>query len=71
MLNQGIWSFWRGNLANVTRYIPAQALNFALKDVYKKWFVGNTTKAEVQFLCVVLFFVVVVGMREAPTCMCA
>lgn len=52
---QGISSFWRGNLANVIRYFPTQALNFAFKDVYKglfmegidknkqfwKWFAGN------------------------------
>ena len=35
---QGFVSFWRGNLANVIRYFPTQALNFAFKDVYKKWF---------------------------------
>lgn len=28
---QGIMSFWRGNLANVIRYFPTQALNFAFK----------------------------------------
>lgn len=33
---QGFGSFWRGNLANVIRYFPTQALNFAFKDVYKK-----------------------------------
>lgn len=32
---QGFNSFWRGNLANVIRYFPTQALNFAFKDVYK------------------------------------
>ena len=32
---QGIISFWRGNLANVYRYFPSQALNFACKDSYK------------------------------------
>jgi len=32
---QGFSSFWRGNLANVIRYFPTQALNFAFKDVYK------------------------------------
>lgn len=32
---QGIASFWRGNLANVIRYFPTQALNFAFKDFYK------------------------------------
>uniref|UniRef100_A0A2K5MMI8 ADP/ATP translocase n=3 Tax=Cercopithecidae TaxID=9527 RepID=A0A2K5MMI8_CERAT len=29
---QGFLSFWRGNLANVIRYFPTQALNFAFKD---------------------------------------
>jgi solute carrier family 25 (mitochondrial adenine nucleotide translocator), member 4/5/6/31 len=33
---QGIGSFWRGNLANVIRYFPTQALNFAFKDFYKR-----------------------------------
>ncbi len=33
---QGIGSLWRGNLANVIRYFPTQALNFACKDFYKK-----------------------------------
>jgi solute carrier family 25 (adenine nucleotide translocator) protein 4/5/6/31 len=35
---QGFVSFWRGNLANVIRYFPTQAMNFALKDHFKKWF---------------------------------
>ena len=34
---QGFGSLWRGNLANVVRYFPTQALNFACKDFYKKW----------------------------------
>ncbi len=33
--NEGLLSFWRGNLANITRYFPSQALNFALKDQYR------------------------------------
>ena len=33
---QGIMSYWRGNLANVIRYFPTQALNFAFKDKYKQ-----------------------------------
>lgn len=33
---QGFGSLWRGNLANVVRYFPTQALNFACKDFYKK-----------------------------------
>merc|ERR1712176_514207 len=35
---QGIPAFWRGNAANVIRYFPTQALNFACKDFYKKIF---------------------------------
>lgn len=33
---QGFGSLWRGNAANVVRYFPTQALNFACKDFYKK-----------------------------------
>jgi solute carrier family 25 (adenine nucleotide translocator) protein 4/5/6/31 len=32
---EGIVPFWRGNLANVLRYFPTQALNFAFKDAIK------------------------------------
>ncbi|KAK6019664.1 hypothetical protein OSTOST_14693 [Ostertagia ostertagi] len=32
---QGFFSFWRGNLTNVMRYFPTQALNFAFNDLYK------------------------------------
>ncbi|KAJ7568466.1 hypothetical protein O6H91_01G033600 [Diphasiastrum complanatum] len=52
--DEGILSLWRGNLANVIRYFPTQALNFAFKDYFKrlfnfkkdrdgywKWFAGN------------------------------
>ncbi|GLU13273.1 hypothetical protein SLE2022_299160 [Rubroshorea leprosula] len=51
---EGFISFWRGNQANVIRYFPTQALNFAFKgyfksyfghskekDGYVKWFAGN------------------------------
>ncbi|KAL1922259.1 uncharacterized protein VTP21DRAFT_9798 [Calcarisporiella thermophila] len=51
---EGFISLWRGNLANVIRYFPTQALNFAFKDHFKrmfgykkdrdgywKWFFGN------------------------------
>ncbi|CAH6719201.1 ADP,ATP carrier protein 3 [[Candida] jaroonii] len=50
---EGVISFWRGNTANVIRYFPTQALNFAFKDKFKKmfgfkkdegywlWFAGN------------------------------
>lgn len=43
---QGFTSFWRGNLANVIRYFPTQALNFAFKDVYKKIFNPYNAKKE-------------------------
>lgn len=50
---EGVVSFWRGNTANVIRYFPTQALNFAFKDKFKAmfgfkksegywpWFAGN------------------------------
>jgi solute carrier family 25 (adenine nucleotide translocator) protein 4/5/6/31 len=50
---EGVASLWRGNTANVIRYFPTQALNFAFKDYFKslfgfkksdgywKWFAGN------------------------------
>uniref|UniRef100_A0A3B3YNU0 ADP/ATP translocase n=1 Tax=Poecilia mexicana TaxID=48701 RepID=A0A3B3YNU0_9TELE len=41
---QGFLSFWRGNLANVIRYFPTQALNFAFKDKYKKIFLDGVDK---------------------------
>ncbi|XP_077517082.1 ADP,ATP carrier protein [Amblyomma americanum] len=41
---QGFLSFWRGNLANVIRYFPTQALNFAFKDKYKQMFLGGVDK---------------------------
>ena len=41
---QGVWSYWRGNLANVIRYFPTQALNFAFKDQYKHMFMEGIDK---------------------------
>jgi solute carrier family 25 (adenine nucleotide translocator) protein 4/5/6/31 len=51
---EGPRQLWRGNMANVIRYFPTQALNFAFKDHFKrmfgfkkdkdgywKWFAGN------------------------------
>jgi solute carrier family 25 (adenine nucleotide translocator) protein 4/5/6/31 len=43
---QGLGAFWRGNLANVVRYFPTQALNFSFKDVYKKTFCPYNPKTE-------------------------
>ncbi|XP_055990516.1 ADP/ATP translocase 4 [Sorex fumeus] len=45
---QGFFSYWRGNLANVIRYFPTQALNFAFKDKYKQIFMSGVNK-EKQF----------------------
>lgn len=52
--SEGVASLWRGNTANVVRYFPTQALNFAFRDTYKsmfaykkerdgytKWMLGN------------------------------
>merc|ERR1712241_1215905 len=36
--SEGVIPFWRGNLANVLRYFPTQALNFAFKDTIKAIF---------------------------------
>jgi len=33
--SEGVYAFWRGNLANCIRYFPTQALNFAFKDQIK------------------------------------
>jgi len=52
--DEGMTALWRGNTANVIRYFPTQALNFAFKDYFKRmfnkskdkdgyamWFLGN------------------------------
>ncbi|MCP9263801.1 ADP/ATP translocase [Dirofilaria immitis] len=41
---QGLTALWRGNLANVIRYFPTQALNFAFKDTFKKMFMEGLDK---------------------------
>ena len=38
LAEEGITPFWRGNLANVIRYFPTQALNFAFKGQIKAIF---------------------------------
>merc|ERR1711875_23475 len=45
--SEGITSFWRGNMANVIRYFPTQALNFAFKDTVKSLF--KTAKDAPQY----------------------
>ena len=59
---EGVASLWRGNTANVIRYFPTQALNFAFRDTYKsmfaykkerdgyaKWMMGNLASGGVSF----------------------
>ncbi|KDD73840.1 hypothetical protein H632_c1793p0 [Helicosporidium sp. ATCC 50920] len=43
---QGVGSFWRGNLANVIRYFPTQAFNFAFKDTIKGLFPRYNPKTD-------------------------
>lgn len=50
---QGMASFWRGNLANVVRYFPTQAFNFAFKDTIKAMFPKYNSKTDFwQFFAV-------------------
>jgi len=43
---QGVASFWRGNMANVIRYFPTQAFNFAFKDTIKGLFPKYDSKTQ-------------------------
>jgi solute carrier family 25 (adenine nucleotide translocator) protein 4/5/6/31 len=43
---QGVSSLWRGNLANVIRYFPTQAFNFAFKDFFKSLFPKYNKKTQ-------------------------
>ncbi|EER05519.1 ADP/ATP carrier, putative [Perkinsus marinus ATCC 50983] len=43
---QGFWTLWRGNMANVIRYFPTQAFNFAFKDTFKRMFPKYDPKTE-------------------------
>jgi len=45
--SEGPIAFWRGNMANVIRYFPTQALNFAFKDTVKSLF--KTAKDAPQY----------------------
>jgi len=68
MKEEGTLSLWRGNLANVIRYFPTQALNFAFKDQFKrmfgfnkdkdgywKWFAGNLASGGAAGACSLAF----------------
>jgi solute carrier family 25 (adenine nucleotide translocator) protein 4/5/6/31 len=43
---QGFASFWRGNVANIVRYFPTQAFNFAFKDTFKVMFPAYSPKTD-------------------------
>lgn len=43
---QGFASLWRGNMANVVRYFPTQAFNFAFKDTIKSLFPKYSPKTD-------------------------
>jgi solute carrier family 25 (adenine nucleotide translocator) protein 4/5/6/31 len=43
---QGFFSFWRGNVANIMRYFPTQAFNFAFKDTIKDLFPNYSPKTD-------------------------
>merc|ERR1712002_1188372 len=45
-VTEGFLPFWRGNLANVLRYFPTQALNFAFKDQVKAVFATPKTASK-------------------------
>ncbi|ERN10992.1 hypothetical protein AMTR_s00160p00071720 [Amborella trichopoda] len=66
--DEGFVALWRGNTANVIRYFPTQALNFAFKDYFKrlfnfkkdkdgywKWFAGNLASGGVAGASSLLF----------------
>jgi len=65
---EGVVALWRGNTANVIRYFPTQALNFAFKDQFKrmfgysvakdgywKWFAGNLASGGAAGACSLAF----------------
>lgn len=66
--DEGVGSLWRGNTANVIRYFPTQALNFAFKDQFKRmfgfsqakdgywmWFAGNLASGGAAGACSLAF----------------
>jgi len=68
LAEEGVVALWRGNTANVIRYFPTQALNFAFKDQFKrmfgfnknkdgywKWFAGNLASGGAAGACSLLF----------------
>ena len=48
MASEGVGAFWRGNLANVLRYFPTQALNFAFKGQIKALFATGKDASNIK-----------------------
>lgn len=46
---EGLLSLWRGNFANVYRYFPSQAFNFAFKDQFKGIFVPSQLRDDDKY----------------------
>lgn len=44
--DEGFLKLWRGNLANIMRYFPTQALNFAFNDTFRKWLCPYNAKKD-------------------------
>jgi solute carrier family 25 (adenine nucleotide translocator) protein 4/5/6/31 len=42
--DEGVKALWKGNGTNVIRYFPTQALNFSLKDYFKRLFNKDKTR---------------------------
>ena len=47
--DEGVVGLWKGNGTNVIRYFPTQALNFSLKDYFKRLF-GRTKERDGYFV---------------------
>lgn len=56
---QGVAAYWRGNLANVIRYFPTQALNFAFKDKYKQVRPNLSSPYTFDFSCIHISYLLV------------
>lgn len=77
---EGALSLWRGNGANVARYFPTQALNFAFKDYFRgllafrrdtdgywRWFAGNVASGSAVGATSLLFVYLLPRLRpDAP-----
>jgi solute carrier family 25 (adenine nucleotide translocator) protein 4/5/6/31 len=79
---EGVVSLWRGNTANVIRYFPTQALNFAFRDTYKsmfaykkerdgywKWMMGNLASGGVCASNLLMIFAAIV-LTNGSGCWC-